>query len=153
MRTVHAMEDTWISRDLPVLDAVVRLLDEPGHGLLFGRTVAEHTGLGKGAVESALLALSPDYVRLGRQMSAEGGIDLLPLDGVTAEARRAVGQWPTADSLVAQLIDGFNDAADREPDPERKNRLQAIASGLGGSVRDVAVDIVARVIEHKAGLG
>jgi hypothetical protein len=50
-------------------------------------------------------------------------------------------------------VNGLTDAAEREHDPERKNRLHAVAAGLGGSVRDIATDIMARIIEHKTGLG
>jgi hypothetical protein len=143
------MEETWYSRDLPVLDAVVRLLDESPSGLLLGRAVAKRTALDEGAVESALYALSPTYVILGRQMAAEGGLDLQVIDGVTGEARRAVGQWPTAESFIDQLVAGLKGAAEQEKDPERKKRLREIARGLGGAAKSIAIDIIAQLIEHK----
>lgn len=143
------MEETWNSRDLPVLDAVVTLLDESPGGMLLGRAIAERTAMDDRTVESALYALSPTYVILGRQMAAEGGVDLQVIDSVTAEARRTVGQWPIAESLVDQLAAGLRGAAEHENDPDQKQRLGDIARGLGGAAKSVAIDIIAQLIEHK----
>jgi len=144
------MHDTWASRDLPVLDAVVTLLDEPGRFAVSGSEIAEHTGMELADVAAALEALEDAYLDLSRTLGDTGSWHVMR---VTPDARRLVGQWPTADSLLAKLVDGFNAAAEHEPDPERQSRLRAIASGLGGGFRDVAADILARVIEHKTGLG
>jgi hypothetical protein len=148
------MEGTWVSRELPVLDAVVTLLDDgriPANVTV--TELAGHTGMDPVEIARALQALNGPYLDLQTTLATIDDPGSWFAKGVTPEARRAVGQWPTADSLITRLVDGFNAAAEREPDPERKSRLRAIASGLGGSVRDVAVDIVARVIEHRTGLG
>src|ERR1035441_4031126 len=55
----RAMEETWTSRDLPVLDAVVQLLDESPGGLLLGQQVVERTGMDPVDVERAVWALRP----------------------------------------------------------------------------------------------
>jgi hypothetical protein len=78
-------------------------------------------------------------VVLGAQLVAERGIDMQFLERVTAEARRAVGQWPMAESLVAAHGSGLAQAAEREPDPQQKHRLLLAARGLGGSVNSLAV--------------
>ena len=44
------MEDTWVSRDLPVLDAVAGLLDE-GYYAVTVADIAEQTGLDTKAVD------------------------------------------------------------------------------------------------------
>jgi hypothetical protein len=143
------MEETWTSRDLPVLDAVVQLLDESPGGLLLGQQVVERTGMDPVDVERAVWALSPGYVILGQQMAAEGGIGMQCLDGVTAEARRVVGQWPTGESLVDQLASGIAQAAEQEADPEQKRRLLAIARDLGGAAKTIAINVVSEVLEHR----
>jgi hypothetical protein len=53
--------------------------------------------------------------------------------GVTDEARRAVGQWPSAEVWVDRLVEALREAAEREPDPERRGRLRAMAEGSAGS--------------------
>jgi hypothetical protein len=75
------------------------------------------------------------------------------VNAVTPEARQAVGPWPTAESLVSQLVCGLDVAGEQETDPERKSRLRQAATLLGGAARDVVVDIAAKVIERGARLG
>jgi len=66
----------------------------------------------------------------------------LSIDGVTDAARRAAGQWPTPENLVERLAQGLLDAADQEPDEQKKSRLRSIAEGLRGFARDVVVGII-----------
>src|SRR5258706_15444355 len=63
---------------------------------------------------------------------------------VSGEARRAVGQWPTADSLVTQLTEAFRAAADQAGDPDEKGRLRKLAELLGGAGRDIAVSVTSQ---------
>jgi hypothetical protein len=147
------MESTWESRDLPVLNAVVTLLEQPGAFEATVGDIAAHTGIKPADVDKSIEALEGVFVSEYHRMQTGADPTSWAVTRITPAARQAVGQWPSADSLLTQLINGLNDAADHEPDPERKSRLRAVASGLGGSVWDVAKDIIARVIEHKTGLG
>jgi|SRR5215469_5241259 len=97
------MDDTWATRDLPVLDAVVRLLE--GKPEVSMADIAAKTGLELDAVGRALMALEGPYVS---NISKSWGF---PPSGwrvsaVTPDARRAIGQWPTPESIVDQLADG-----------------------------------------------
>jgi hypothetical protein len=139
------MDETWLSRDLPVLDAVVGLLED--HDLVQPESVAECTGRDSQEVLRALHALDGTYVRLHRDMS--GGF----VDSVTPEARRAVGQWPSGESLIQQIADGLAAAAEKETDPEQKSRLRQAAALLGGAVRDIAIGVAERYAERMAGMG
>ncbi len=85
------------------------------------------------------MALAPTYLVVGPSM---GGPESLGIDGVTDEARRAVGQWPTAERIVDRLVQGLLDAADQEPDEQKRSRLRAVAEGLRGFARDVAVGVI-----------
>ena len=139
------MQQTWMERDLPVLDAGVAMLeDDP---MVTDAAIAERTGFDLAAVRRALEALDGTYVHLGRDMSG------FFVDAVTADARRAVGQWPTGEGLVSQLAEGLAAAAEKEADPERKTRLRQAAGLLGGAVRDIAIEIAGRFAERAAGLG
>jgi hypothetical protein len=142
------VEDTWTNRDLPVLDATVRLLDTTYFPSL--RAIADAAGLDIEATTRALEALNGPYVDLSMTI---GSSESWHVNGVTAEARREVGQWPTAESLIARLAEGFSTAADGEPDPEKKSRLRTVAGMLGGAGRDIAVDVAAKVVEHQIGMG
>ena len=139
------MEDTWVPRDQPVLDATVALLEDSP--MVTDAAITERTGFDVTDVRRALEALDRTYVHLGRDMSG------FFVAALTADARRAVGQWPTGESLVSQLVDGLAVAAEQEPDPERKGRLRQAVTLLGGPVRAIVVDVAEKVIERSMGLG
>lgn len=44
-------------------------------------------------------------------------------------------------------------AAEREADPERKSSLRQAAAVVGGTARDVVVDVAAKITERSMGLG
>ena len=135
------MEDTWTKRDLPVLDAIVRLLEDkddwPSRS-----DVAEVTGFDEGTVGRAVEALEGTYVRSHPERRWLIG-------EVTAEARRTVGQWQTAESFIDRLAEAFNKAADREPDKRKRNHFREIASMLTGSFKEFAVSVAAEVVARK----
>jgi hypothetical protein len=139
------VESTWASRDLPVLDATVRLL-EPG-SMPEVRDIAAETGMTAETVMAALHTLNGTFVDLQVGLSLEGSY----VRAVSADARREVGQWPTAESLAAQLIEAFSKAAEREPDPEAKSRLRSIAGWLGGAGSQIAINVLSSVVGHKLG--
>jgi hypothetical protein len=146
------MEDTWVSRDLPVLDAVVRLLDE-GHHAVTVADAAGQTGLDTKDVDRALEALKGQYLTEYRKLATGGVPDSWYVTGVTPAARQAVGQWPTAESVTQRLAAAFAEAADAEQDPERKSRLRQIARFLGETGKDLAAEIIAKVIMRQTGMG
>ena len=73
------------------------------------------------------------------------------VDGVTPQARQAVGQWPSPEVWVDRLVAALREAAEREADPERRGRLRAMAEGLGGFARDVAVGVLSGGITQSMG--
>jgi hypothetical protein len=142
------VEDTWTHRDLPVLDATVRLLEMSYFPNV--RDIAAAAGMDTETTARALEALDGTFLDLSRTL---GSPENWHVNTVYAEARRAVGQWPTAESLIVRLADGFSAAAEREPDPEKKGRLRSFAGWLVGGGRDVAVEVAAKVVEHQIGMG
>ena len=75
------------------------------------------------------------------------------VDGVTERGLRESGAWPTAEQLTDRLIAAFEDAAEREPEPEKKGKFRSAAGALGGASRDIVVDVISGVITKSAGLG
>jgi hypothetical protein len=136
------VEDTWEPRDRPILDAIVRYFDETDEpfqaGIPTEETFAEITGRDVGEVRRSVRALRRSY--LEAQDGGMGGETMIV--GVTDAAREKVGQWPTAEGIVDRLAQGLLDAADREPDEQKRSRLRAVAEGLRGFARDVAVEVV-----------
>lgn len=144
--TLSAMDATWARRELPVLEAIISDLDKvpEGGGWPDGGDIAARTGLDLGDIGAALLALDGCYITLVRS----GGAASWHVTAVTADARRAAGQWPTAEGLVEQLAARIGEAAEQETDQERKGRLQAVARGLAGAAKGVAVNVVSAYLER-----
>lgn len=130
------MHDTWASRDLPVLDATVSLLDESY--MVTVSDIAAKTGLEDAAVARALEALDPVYVDF-RKTTTGGDPTFWYVLKVTPAARQAVGQWPTAESLIAALARELTASAQQEQDAERKGLLAYAARLVGDTLRDVSV--------------
>lgn len=130
------MEDTWAARDLPVLAATVALLEESY--LVTVTDIAARTGLDEHAVARALETLDPVFVDF-RKTTTGGDPTFWYVLKATPAARQAVGQWPTAESLVTALAGELTAAAQREQDAERKGLLTYAARLIGDTLRDVSV--------------
>jgi hypothetical protein len=138
------VEYTWASRDLPVLIAAVELTEEmyPAGTFPDGSDIAARAGLDIQAVGLALNALEGEFLELQRT----GGFEHWGIPAVTPDARRAVGQWPTAEGLIERLAAGLVLAADRESDPEQKGRLLAVARELGGAAKAIAINVASQIL-------
>jgi hypothetical protein len=137
------MEESWTTRELPVLDALVRRFEERGGAAtpIDGQQLADQLGMPPEQVSLAVEALRPSYV--DAQILAHPDGDAYILRGVTDEARRAVGQWPTPEAVVERIARALIEAADREPDQRKRSRLRAAGEALLGFGKDVAANAVA----------
>jgi hypothetical protein len=76
------------------------------------------------------------------------------VSGVTERGLRYAGAWPyDATRLAEQIIAALAEAAENEPEPERRGRLQRAVGGVAGVGRDVFAKVLAAVIARSAGLG
>jgi len=122
-----SIESTWATRDLPILAAALRRLDA-------GEDAAELADIGAETGVRALESAESPYIsaELGGGWGDErygGGY----IDAVSERARRELGSWPSADSLLEQLVVALRTAADEEPEPDRKSRLRSAAGREGTS--------------------
>jgi len=137
------VQDTWAARDLPVLTAAVSLLEESY--MVTVTDIAARTGLDDTAVARALETLDPVYVDF-RKTTTGGDPTFWYVHKATPAARQAVGQWPTADSLVTRLAAELTAAAQVEQDGELKGLLSYAARLIGDTLRDVAVRAAGAVV-------
>jgi hypothetical protein len=137
------VHDTWSARDLPVLDATIRLLESSY--MVTVTDIAAATGLADADVAHALEALDPAYVDF-RKTTTGGDPTFWYVLKVTPAARQAVGQWPAAETLVDRLAAELTAAAQREQDPDRKGLLTYAARLVGDTLRDVSVEAAAAVL-------
>lgn len=138
------MHDTWFSRDLPVLDVAVRLLDE--YEDIDDRALVRETGFDAATVQQALRALVGTYLVPFDGQPGSGRIQYL--QGITPAARRAVGAWPTPDSLVDQLLAALRESAgsDDVPATQEQSRAREILKAVGTGGRDVLVSVASAVL-------
>jgi len=137
------VHDTWADRDLPVLDATVTLLEQSY--MVTVTDIAASTGLDTGIVAKALETLDPVYVDF-RKTTTGGDPRFWYVFKVTPEARRTVGQWPTAEALAGRLADELAAAARDETDAERQGLLAYAARLVGDTLREATVRAAAHVL-------
>lgn len=145
------MEMTWYTRELPVLNAALELLEEHDYDQHPNvNSLAPLVGLGERDVAKALRALGGEYLDVYTDLA---GWDSAMVRDVYPAGRRAAGQWPTPEFVAQRLIAGLEAAAVDEADPERKSKLKQTAVFLGSSGKDLLINLVASVIAKSAGLG
>jgi hypothetical protein len=137
------VHDTWAARDLPVLDATIGLLEQSF--MVTVTDIAARTNLTPSVVAAALEALDPVYVDF-RKTTTGGDPRYWYVFKVTPEARRAVGQWPTAEALASRLAEELAAAARDEHDAQRQGLLTYAARLVGETLRDATVRAAGRVL-------
>ncbi|MFI2204985.1 hypothetical protein ACH47Z_30200 [Streptomyces sp. NPDC020192] len=146
------MNSTWAARDLPVLDTLVKFLDDAaGESFPHLRDIAELTDLEVIDVGRAAIALEgAGLIDLRKVMGGDHGHWFVT--GVSGHARHLVGQWPSAEQFVDEVASRLDAAADDETDPERRSRLRELASSAGDVARSVFVDVATAVISKQMGV-
>ncbi|MGY1846256.1 MULTISPECIES: hypothetical protein [unclassified Blastococcus] len=121
-----ALPDVWFTRDLPVLRAIARLVDEPKHGgapYLLG-SVVPGSGLPKAEVIAAAKALaSAGYIE---PLTNHAG-DIVRITAISAEARRLAGLWPTPQGEWERLLEQLATRAENAPTELERQRWRAFA--------------------------
>jgi hypothetical protein len=124
--TDRPLPDTWFTRDLPVLRAIARLVDEGDHGgspYLLGAVVPA-SGLPKADVVQAAKALAgAGYVEV---LTNHAG-DIVRCTGISPEARRLAGLWPTPQGEWDRLLEQVTVRADNAPTEVERDRWRALA--------------------------
>ncbi|MCV7080538.1 hypothetical protein BST26_14540 [Mycolicibacterium insubricum] len=130
-------DDTWTSRDLPVLRAVVELYEETGRGPRV-TAVQQRTGFDGDTVQRALRALyTQPYFTKG---NGSWGGGLIMVGTPTSEALRVAGQWPSPEAQLERLIVAIESAADDESrQDEERGRFRQLALSLRGAAYQIAV--------------
>jgi hypothetical protein len=124
--TDSLLPDTWFTRDLPVLRAIARLVDEGEHGgspYLLGAVVPA-SGLPKADVLRAARALAgAGYVEV---LTNHAG-DIVRCTGISPEARRLAGLWPTPQTEWDRLLEQVTVRAENAPTEVERQRWRALA--------------------------
>ena len=144
--TDEPLPETWTTRELPILQAILRRVDS-GEDRPDLADIGADTGIPPLQLTAGVEALynaNPPY--LDFESASGWGPDRYGggyVSMVSERARREVGTWPSADSMLQQLIDALERAADTEPREEERSRIRSVAAYLGGAGRDFAVQVLA----------
>jgi len=89
------LNDTWYSRDLPVLTAIAEKL-ERGSAPVDTEQLIEELGLTRQDLTAALRALDVEYlvVRWPERITFRRSVPSIVVERITSSAREAVGLWP-----------------------------------------------------------
>ena len=119
------LPDVWFPRDLPVLRAIARLVDEPAHGgAPYLGQVVPASGLPKPQVVAAARALmGAGYVDALTNHAGE----IVRFTGISGEARRLAGLWPTPQGEWDRLLAELAVRADRAPTDVERQRWRDLA--------------------------
>jgi hypothetical protein len=119
------LPDVWFIRDLPVLRAIVRLVDAPEHGgAPYLGQVVPASGLPKPEVTAAARALvEAGYVEVLTNYAG----DIVRFTGVSAEARRLAGLWPTPQGEWERLLEQLTARAENAATDVERQRWRAFA--------------------------
>ena len=143
---------TWEARDLPVLRAIVEMSDE-GAWHIEPQEIAARTGLEVETVMAGLWALAKEQPAFFQYIDTTtmGGPAMRGIRNPTGHARRTVGTWPKAEDRVAEMVAALQEAAQREPDPEKRSALRKTAEYAAGIGRDVLIGIITGSITASVG--
>jgi hypothetical protein len=138
------LPDMWFTRDLPVLRAIARLVDGPEHGgnPYLGQVVPA-SGLPKAEVQAAARALADGgYVQVLTTYSGE----IVRFTGVSAEARRRAGLWPTPQGEWDRLLEQLAARAENAPTDVERARWRAFADAAAAVGPDDGALLMAALI-------
>ena len=138
------VSDVWFRRDLPVLRAIARLVDEPAHGgAPYLGQVVPASGLPKAEVVAGARALvSAGYVEALTNYAGE----IVRFTGISAEARRLAGLWPTPQGEWDRLLQQLTARAENAPTDVERRRWRALADAAGAVGADDGALLMAALI-------
>lgn len=130
-------DDTWTTRDLPVLKAAVELYDRTGRKAR-ATEIERECGFDHDTVQRALRALYREpYFEKGTE--AFGG-EIIFIGAPTSAALRVAGQWPSPEAQLERMIAALEAAADDDSrQPEERSRFKQLALSLRGAAYQVAI--------------
>jgi hypothetical protein len=132
-------EDTWNTRDLPVLQAIVDIYEDSGTYLTRATGIERRTGLDHDTVQRALRRLNSQPSFFEKVVEASGG-QVIMVGPPTADALRIAGAWPSPEQLLQRLITALEVAAEDDArGPEERSKLRQAASYLGSFATQVAI--------------
>jgi hypothetical protein len=138
------LPDVWFARDLPVLRAIARLVDAPAHGgAPYLGQVVPASGMAKADVVAAARSLmSAGYVEALTNYAGE----IVRFTGISPEARRLAGLWPTPQGEWERLREQLTARARNAPTDVERQRWRILADAAAALGDDDGALLMAALI-------
>ncbi len=144
MTAPQPLPDAWYTRDLPVLRAIVRLVDEPATGSApYLGAVVPASGLPKPQVVSAAKALVD--AGLVEALTNYAG-EIVRFTAVSGEARRLAGLWPTPQGEWDRLLEQLQARATNALSEAERTRWRTFADAAAAVGPDDGALLMAALI-------
>jgi hypothetical protein len=143
---VDKLDDTWHDRDFLVLREAARNVDVTPLAHMSGptaRDLADRTGLSVEDTYLAMRALADAGLVQARWPIDEEASEI---NRLSAEARRMVGLWPTAETAADRMIAALEAIAENTDDEDTRSRARKIRDAMTGAGRDIVVAAAAAAI-------
>lgn len=137
------LDDTWHSRDLPVLREVVRLTDENLGGLVDASAVAGNLEMDDDDVQRAGVALKNDGLL---EIRGGWGLPVMRFSKPTGDARRLAGAWPTPDTALDRMVAALEDLEANAGDEDTRTWAQKTRAAILSGTKTVGLSVMASVI-------
>lgn len=145
------VESTWLTREVPVLEAVAAAEEEGAEAN--GEWLSERTGLGGAATSKgvqALLRADPPYVT-AIDASTFGSTYFMDVQ-LLERGRRTVGAWTNEEGGLDAFLDLLAERIDAEPDEAEKSRLTKLREAAQGLGKDVGTSLLTAWLKTVTGL-
>ncbi|GAB2740528.1 hypothetical protein [Amycolatopsis magusensis] len=139
------MHDTWTTRDLPVLQAVVDAFEHNRRRQLPDvPDLVTATGFAVDVVLKALDALDGEYLSLHQHGLADDPANVW-VEKIYPQARRATGRWPSPEHHAEALLQALRDLAEDAPDAETRGKAKKVRAALGDGGQKFLVEPISSV--------
>ena len=139
-----AVQETWFSRDLPLLQAIVQEADRTGKPVDVRKLDIE--GLDRADLKVAIRALAHEDPPFFTKIEGSMADRYESVISVTGYARRAAGTWPSVEVVAERLVEQLASAADDLEDEETRSRLKKTVKWLGSTGRGVLIAAVGQAL-------
>jgi DNA-binding MarR family transcriptional regulator len=149
------LEDVWNARDLPVLMAIARHLDQNPGTALPVKDLVEHLDMGPDDITRAVVALSDaGYIEtiVHDRRLASAGRQINRVKRISPEARRIVGLWPSPETALDRMIAALEELAAKSESDETRGKAQKLLDGFAEAGRQIGVGVARAAITGSMGL-
>lgn len=140
--SIESLPDTWHTRDLPVLRAIVKQYDATTQTVPH-QDIEAATGFDYADVQRACIALDrAGYVDTTGSLQTRAR----RIGNPSAEARRLTGQWPTPESAADRMLAALEQIAENGTTEDERSGARKVLDGFSNAGRQVAISVAGAVI-------